>query len=428
MSDSDSGSNSSSGSSWSGSSGSDESGAFNDGATETTQTGWFARLGKALIGALIGLGMIGGACVLLYHNESRGVIAIRALDDGLHRVMPAKPDAVDPALDGKLVHVSGGLTAQTAARDPLFAIRGPSAIRLRRVVEMYQWKEEEHTTTEKTTGGGEIKRKTYTYERTWSEQAISSSSFRVQGGHQNPPMNLRSQSFNSPDARLGAYRLDVGVLSHITHFQPIPPTAVTTLPDGFQRQGDILYRGADSNAPQIGDTRVRLSGVAPEPYSVVAAQQRGTLTPDNGRAGYTIALAHEGTVTAERLFQDQKDQEKLLTWVLRLVGFVVMLIGFVLFFNPLAVLVSVIPFLESIVGAGLFFIALMLALPLTLVVIAISWLVVRPLIGGGLLAAALVALIGLIRRNRLRAAASRPAMPPPGAAFPGAYPGPRPGG
>jgi len=195
------------------------------------------------------------------------------------------------------------------------------------------------------------------------------------------------------------------VLGHVTHFQPIPPNAVTAMPNGFQRLDDGLYRGADINNPQIGDLRVKLAGIPAEPYSVVAQQVQSTLAPDPGRAGYTIALAHPGTVGAELMFQDQKDQEAMLTWILRGVGFLVMLIGFALFFNPLAVLVGVLPFLESIVGAGIFFIALMLAIPLTLVVIAISWLVVRPLIGGGLLAAALVAFILLIRRNRKRAAA-----------------------
>ena len=70
-------------------------------------------------------------------------------------------------------------------------------------------------------------------------------------------------------------------------------------------------------------------------------------------------------------------------------------------FYPLAVLVAVIPFLETIVGAGLFVLSFVVSLPLTLIVIAISWLTVRPLISEGLLAAAaaLVAVIRMIRRN-----------------------------
>ena len=401
MSDSDTDSNSS----WSDSASSGDSVSGIDSVTDTTHTSWFARVGKAFIGALIGLAMVAGSCALLYWNEGRAVIAIRALDDGLHRVVPAPADRLDPALAGKLVHVNAQLSAPTSARDPQFEIRGPNAVRLRRTVEMYQWKQEEHTTTERTTGGGETRHTTYSYVRTWSETPISSSDFRSPGGHQNPPMTLHSQTFNSPDAMIGAYRLDGEVLGHVTHFQPIPPNAVTTMPAGFQREGDGLYRGGDINSPQIGDLRVKLAGIPAEPYSVVAQQLQSTLAPDPGRAGYTIALAHPGTVSAELMFQDQKDQEALLTWILRGVGFLVMLIGFALFFNPLAVLVGVLPFLESIVGAGIFFIALMLAIPLTLVVIAISWLVVRPLIGGGLLAAALVAFILLIRRTRKRAAA-----------------------
>ncbi len=382
-------------------------GAVADSVTDVSHRSWFARVGASLVGVLFGIAMVAGGCVLLYWNEQRAVIALRALDDGLNRVREAPANTVDPALDGQLVHVSARLLATASAVDPLFEISGPNAIRLRRTVEMYQWKEEENTVSERTAGGGETRRTTFSYARVWSEAPISSDGFRAPAGHQNPPMPMRNQIFDSRNARLGAYNLDPGVMARINAFQPIPPGAVTLMPAGFQRHADYLYRGADMAAPRVGDLRVRLEGVAPGYYSVVAAQRRGILVPDAGRGGYAIALAREGTVGAAQMFQEQEKQEALLTWVLRGVGFVVMLLGFLLVLNPLAVLVGVLPFLEAVVSAGLFFIALMLALPISLAVIAVSWLAVRPVIGGGLLVAALLALLVLLRRNRNRAAAHR---------------------
>ncbi|HTB43431.1 MAG TPA: TMEM43 family protein, partial [Acetobacteraceae bacterium] len=59
-------------------------------------------------------------------------------------------------------------------------------------------------------------------------------------------------------------------------------------------------------------------------------------------------------------------------------------------------------FLESMVGAGAFLVALTLAVPITLLTIAIAWIAHRPLVGVGLLVAAAVALFLLGRMHPRR--------------------------
>jgi hypothetical protein len=59
-------------------------------------------------------------------------------------------------------------------------------------------------------------------------------------------------------------------------------------------------------------------------------------------------------------------------------------------------LVAFLPFLEGLVGIGTFFVALGLAIPITLITIAIAWIASRPLIGGGILLVA-VAAVWMIR-------------------------------
>jgi hypothetical protein len=71
-------------------------------------------------------------------------------------------------------------------------------------------------------------------------------------------------------------------------------------------------------------------------------------------------------------------------------------------------LFAVLPFLESLIGAGVFLVALTLAIPLTLLTIAVAWIVHRPLIGGLLLIGAIAAwylLRQLHPRRTARAAA-----------------------
>jgi hypothetical protein len=71
--------------------------------------------------------------------------------------------------------------------------------------------------------------------------------------------------------------------------------------------------------------------------------------------------------------------------------------------RPLTMLFAVLPFLESLVGAGAFLVALTLAVPVTLVTIAIAWIVHRPLIGGLLLVVAIGAMFLLQRLHPRRA-------------------------
>ena len=104
-----------------------------------------------------------------------------------------------------------------------------------------------------------------------------------------------------------------------------------------------------------------------------------------------IALIEPGIVSAQKLFADQASTEKLITWACRIGGFLLLLFGFSLIMGPLAMLVAFLPFLEGLVGFGTFFVALGLAIPTTLVTIAVAWIASRPLIGGGILLIAVAA-------------------------------------
>jgi hypothetical protein len=137
-------------------------------------------------------------------------------------------------------------------------------------------------------------------------------------------------------------------------------------PAGYQVAEDGFYRGQDSSQPAIGDVRVTFTAIAAQTVSVAAAQSGGVLTAYRDANGYTIALAEPGVVPASALFHNEQKSEGRLTWILRGAGFIAMLIGFVCLTRPLTMLFAVLPFLESLVGAGAFLAALTLAVPITL--------------------------------------------------------------
>uniref|UniRef100_UPI004056629F TMEM43 family protein n=1 Tax=Candidatus Electrothrix sp. TaxID=2170559 RepID=UPI004056629F len=180
--------------------------------------------------------------------------------------------------------------------------------------------------------------------------------------------------------------------------------------------------GNDPSSPQIGDVRIQFESVAPTEVSIVAQQSGSGLRPYHAQAGGDIELLQVGMHTAEAMFQKAQTDNKILTWALRVVGFLVMMIGLSLIFKVFSVLADVIPFLGNIVEAGTGFIAFLLAAVLSLITIAVAWIVFRPLLAIILLVAAvgLIVLIGgkvkagkAKRMSTLGAAGGAGAVPPP---------------
>jgi len=366
-----------------------------DSFTETSTEGWGSQLGSSLIAAVIGLILVPAAIVLLYWNEGRAVDAIRALGRGAAMIVEVSPNPVDPQANGKLVHATGTMQPTTPARDPMFSATGDGLLRLTRTVEMYQRKEESRSQSQQSVGGSKTTTTTYTYQKTWSAQPVNSTQFKEQANHQNPPMQVRAATFDGGEVRLGAYRVDPSLLNKVSAFTPLqvqsaPPSGYQVVPEGF-------YHGQDPNQPAIGDLRVSFSAVPAQTVSVAAAEAGGVLTAYRDPNGYTIALAEPGVVSAAGLFHDEQQSEKTLTWILRGVGFALVLIGLVCITGPLTMLFAVLPFLESIVGTGAFLVAFTLAVPITLLTIAVAWIAHRPLIGGGLVVAA-IAVFYLLRQ------------------------------
>ncbi|MEI6559381.1 MAG: TMEM43 family protein [Rhodospirillaceae bacterium] len=375
-----------------------------DSFVEETSTGWLSRIGRSLVGVLVGLVGIVVAIGVLYWNEGRAVEAATALQEGAGTVIstPARP--LDAAKEGRLVHVVGSAEAVMPARDPVLGVGAPGLLRLRRAVETFQWKEETRTQTTTELGGSERTRTIYEYSKVWSETPISSDGFRIVAGHVNPKPSLRTLDVTAPDARLGDFRLAPALITQLDDFQPLPAETVDLSSRGFRPVDSGFYRGNDPANPRIGDMRLHFEAVSGQPVTVVAGQISGELVPFNTSNGYEIALISPGTKPAAALFKAAQQDEALLTWILRAAGFIGMLICLSMLFQPLAVLVSVLPFLEPVVGAGVFMVSLVLAIPLTLLTIAVAWFAHRPLYGAILIIAGVIGPLAISRLVKRKAA------------------------
>jgi hypothetical protein len=194
------------------------------------------------------------------------------------------------------------------------------------------------------------------------------------------------------------------LVDKVSSFAPVQ--AQGTPPADYKAAGDGYYRGADAQSPVVGDVRVTFAGVPAQTVSVVGALAGNTVTAYRDDTGYTIALAEPGVVSATGLFTDAQKAEGRLTWILRGAGFAGVLFGFLFIAGPVTILFAVLPFLKSLADAGAFLVALTFAVPLTLVTIGFAWLAHRPVLGGGLLAAAFAAFVLLRLMHPRRTAAA----------------------
>ncbi len=353
--------------------------------TEVTHESWFGRIGGAIKGLLVGIILFLVAFPLLFWNEGRAVKRYKTLKEGGGAVVSVASDRVDPGNTGRLIHTTGKADTGAQLTDPVFGVSA-NALKLNRVVEMYQWTETSQSKTQKKLGGGTDTVKTYSYSKTWSDTPISSADFKDPSEHQNPgSIPFESSELIADEVTLGAYLLSASLVGKIQTFESLPLGSDTPLPQQLEGKAKLhdsgFYIGAAPESPQVGDMRVKFKVVKPTEVSVIAKQVDRTFEPYATKAGGTIELLQTGVHTAAAMIQEAQDSNKMLTWIVRLIGFILMFVGLNMVFKPLSIIADVLPILGDIVGAGTGIISFLFATILSLITIAIAWIVYRPLLG-----------------------------------------------
>jgi hypothetical protein len=396
---------------------------------EVTSVSWFGRIKRSFGGLVVGLALIAGMVFLLFWNEGRAVQTARSLAEGSAAVVSVAADAADPANDGKLIHISGPLTAASVPADTEFGVSKES-VRLVRKVEMYQWIETSKSETKTKLGGGEETVTTYSYSKGWDDDAKSSSEFKQPAGHTNPPMEISGRYYQIPEAKLGGYTLDTPVLDKIADSQSLPLTpdqaaAVDAAYGGTQKVSIVdgrIYLGQNPTSPAVGDYRISYDFAPLGVISVIGQQQGAMFQPYQTMAGDALLMVDTGSVPADKMFADAVSTNTLITWLLRLVGLVLLVIGFALLLAPLGVIADFIPFVGSIVRFGTGLVAFLCAVTVGTITIAVAWFYYRPLLAIGILVAGLAVAAAILHygRSRRAAGAGPTAAPAPAPAAPAA--------
>jgi len=380
---------------------------------ETSSQGWFSRIMSSIKGVLFGLVLVVAAFPVLFVNEGCAVKVARGLGEGRGQVVTGASGQVNPQLEGKLVHMTGVASSKKGVSDAVLGIAAPGAIRLERLVEMYQWVEKTETKKEKKLGGSEETIKTTTYVKEWSSSEVSSQDFKIKEKDgervENPPMPIKGGSVVANDVMLGAHTLTDGLVSQLTGGTPvvIDQAAISALPESIRASARVHDGGifvGDPAKPRVGDLRIKLLKTDASDVSVVAKQTGNALGPWQTSQGTTIALLDKGTLTADQMFSSAESANETRTWIVRLLGFLCMFIGFGMIFKPLSVVADVVPFIGSVVGMGTGIVAFALSAPLSLVTIAVAWIVYRPILGVILLVVGIGVFVGIFTMARKKQA------------------------
>ncbi|PIU48527.1 MAG: hypothetical protein COS94_01695 [Candidatus Hydrogenedentes bacterium CG07_land_8_20_14_0_80_42_17] len=358
-----------------------------DKVVEVTQKGYFSRIGNSFKGIVFGLILFVVSIGLLFWNEGRAVKTAKTLKEGKTAVISVPVEPINGANDDRLIHTIGMANTDEILIDPEFEL-SRNALRFRRDVEMYQWEEDKKTEERKKLGGGTEEITTYEYKKVWSSSLINSSDFKEISGHDNPnSIQFKSQTWNAGKGTLGAFSLTSELIEKIDSFRnaSLSDSDYETFMKAntgkkVNRIENGYYIGADQSAPAIGDMRVRFTEVVPQSVSIIGKQFGGTFTAYQTSAGGSILMIEPGIKTADEMFASAEKQNSMMTWILRGVGFILAWIGLSMIFAPLSVIADVVPFIGTIVGAGTSIISFIIALPISLITIAVAWLFFRPVL------------------------------------------------
>ncbi len=354
-----------------------------DSFTEYSHEGYGSRVGGSIKGVFFGLIFFIGSFFLLGWNESRAIKQTNSLLEGKANVVGVDAQAVTPGQEGKLVYLTGQATTTELLNDETFGITA-TALKLRRVVEMYQWEEDKDT--EKSSNGD--RRTTYTYRKKWDDSEISSSDFKHPENHTNPAMPFRSSTETSPNITIGARQLSPGLASQIREYSPLPVSSAdlqkAPMASGKQPRldGAGYYYGRDPSNPEVGDLRVRFEVVKPLDVSLVAKQLGSTFGPYLTSVGNEIELLEEGIRSSDYIFDAALKRNMILTWAIRAGGWLLMCLGLAMMLGPITAVLSFLPILPNVVGLGIGIAAFVLGTVLSILTIAICWFAVRPMAAG----------------------------------------------
>ncbi len=350
------------------------------------------KIGNSFSGILGGIIFIIIGVVLLWWNEGNNVRNLKTTAEMSKTYIDVSSDKVDPQNEGKLIATNGKVTNEEELSDGTFNITVKTPL-LKRVVEVYQWEEESHTDDNDNT--------TYTYNKVWKSELIDSSDFH-KSGYTNPTTKEYSDEvYASTLVNVGAFELSdeqIRSLSTNATYNNFDESKVAEM--NYTISGNYITNSKNMSSPEIGDFRIQYVYNNSTELSVLAVQKGNSFTTFVSEAGKEVNRVMDGVKSGKEMIDVIKTENKIIKWILRLVGVIAVMAGVASIFKPISTLANFVPILGGLVDMAIGLVAFLVGLAISLVVISIAWIRFRPVIGIALLIVVGVIVFILIKKSK----------------------------
>ena len=357
---------------------------------ETTTSRKSGGIVTGLLFLVIGIG-------ILWYNEGRTVKTGSAINEAKKNYTDVSSEKINDKYEGKLIATKGkiDLSEVNELKDSKFNI-SVKAAKMKRVVEMYQWKESCET--------DDNDNKNCTYEKVWDDNLIDSSEFQT-GGHTNPTTKTyETEEYIANNVKLGAFTLPEELLKSLSYSkkknnEDLQKEYQNTT-EGITIDG-IYLTNVKENTPEIGNIRIYYEYLDSETVSVMAVQSGNTFEAFTSKNGKDIYRIVKGNKTGAQILESMKKNNNTLKWILRFVGIIIIISAFNSMFSFINNLTNKIPVLGNIVSGTTGLVSTLLGIATSLIVIAIAWFRFRPILSI-ILIIIVVAIIFCLKTNILK--------------------------
>ncbi|XP_054922777.1 transmembrane protein 43 isoform X5 [Dermacentor andersoni] len=315
----------------------------------------------------VGMSLVAAAVCLLLWNEHRAGALSRALDQALEQVVHIEEGQAAPTNSTRLIHITGQLSSRQVAIDEAYNI-SVAAVKLRRLVEVYQWVEKS-TYRQYGDSDGISMEKEYAYdyhvgiwtysisswkeaivtpikqELDWRSELVDCTSLTKVSCVNPMRFPVHSMDFVLSEVYLGQLQLSDSLISMIDNFHPLD--AVIT-DQGNKNFVYLTESGGTPEKPKVGDMRI----------SFLVA---GILGPQGDKVMFKQAYADNG----------------LSTFLFRSIAWFVSFMGFSLLSPVLHIPSDALPWLRLLVPAETS--PMEFSVYTWLIIVLFGWALARPL-------------------------------------------------
>jgi len=316
----------------------------------------------SFVQGLIGILILTISFYLLLKDETVSLGNYSAFQYAKSNLVEVQNKKINPDNEGELIHTTGRIEAPII-KDKEFGIK-VEAIKLKRIVETYQWKEEKKIKTIKNKEGQKVSQFSYKYDKVWSPSIINSDTFYLNTTHKNPQKELyKNKLFLSNLVLLGDYIISSELLKEDIEFTKIniseyfrslkrfgkilntesQESDLEIYPKEFKIHEEFFYNGTDINNPQIGDIRISFESAKPFNISVIGMQEDKQIKKyDYGNK--ELFITKKGIMNSTDIFKTLEKHTYKSGIKVLILAFVLMFIGFFLIKYPFRKIILMIPF------------------------------------------------------------------------------------